>query len=303
MSRKHRCCPFVKQSWIGLGFLILAIFFMAMLQLYPDSIPDYPEACQSLNDFGFNIIPQLNNEFSVAADVMVIVAIASFLVLTPFVLSNPQLVIRRWFFLLGSLYLFRGLVVIATRYPRLPFKMDKFLPSNPIVGALSILIGAKTTATDIMYSGHTVNFVLTASFVSRYTYYGVFSFFFWIFSVMGMLTLIATREHYTADVLVAFIVSKLAFWCYHLFFDSLYKRFWVSGLELTNTGDVHLTFPIELKDAHGQGLEIEKYMLSDDVIKPGVIRETGQVVEVLRMDPFNGMRSTVYNFLRWLDFE
>jgi hypothetical protein len=282
---------------------LLAIFFMAMLQLYPDSLPDYPAACQTLDDLGFSVIPQITAGWSVLADVMVLVTIALFLLITPFLLETPQLVVRRWFLLLGSLYLFRGLTVILTRYPRLPYALDKYQPGNPIVGALSIMIGAKSTATDIMFSGHTVNFTLAASFVSRYTWYGMFSFVFWVYNVLGMLALIATREHYTSDVAVAFIITKLAFWAYHLFFDSLYKRFWVPGLELRDTGDVHLMLPAELVDAAGERVPIEKYMIPDKQIFTGTERRSGRAVEVVRFDPADSMRYEIFKYIRWLDGE
>jgi len=276
---------------------------MAMLQLYPDSLPDYPPECQSLYDLGFTVLPQLADSYSVLADVLVLVTIGSFILITIFLLPNPQLIIRRWLFLLASLYLLRGVMVVLTRYPRLPFKMDKFTPSNPIQGAFLIMIGSAKTATDIMYSGHTVNFVLAGSFISRYTGYGVFSFFFWGLSLTGVLALIATREHYSTDVLVAFIITKLSFWVYHLFFDSLYMRFWVSGFTLKDTGPVKLILPAKIVGSYGQEMEIEKEMVSDFAVTEALMARRKRDVKIINFMPVETMRYQLYRMLKWLDFE
>ena len=297
MPKRHKCCPFISQTWIALAFLLGCAFFMAMLQLYVDSLPDYP--MQPLQDVGFSIIPYIGDEYRIIADIMVLVAIVVFLAMAPFFLVTPQLAVRRWFLLLGSLFLLRGLVLVGDRYPRVPYKFDKYQPSNPIVGALAIMAGVHSTATDFMYSGHTVNFTLAASFVARYTYYGVFSFFFSVYCVLGVLALIATREHYTTDVVVAFIIAKLAFWVYHLFLDAMYKRFWVSGVELEDTGDVHLTMPVALVDATGQRLELDKHMVADEMFGRGTMND--RQVSVLRMDPYDSMRSELYQKIKWLD--
>jgi hypothetical protein len=303
MSKRHKCCPFIFQSWLALAYFLICTFFMTMLQLYVDSLPDYSVSVEPLQDLGFMIIPFIGDSMRLIADVMVLIAIVTFLTIAIFMLKYPQLIIRRWLILLGTLFLLRGLVLVCDRYPRVPYKADKYQPSNPIVGALSILAGIHSTSTDFMYSGHTVNFVLAASFISRYTYYGIFSFFFWIYCVLGMLALIATQEHYLTDVITGYVITKLAFWCYHLFFDGIYKRFWVSGVEITDTGDVHLVFPIIMTDAMGSTMEINKKMISDEMIGNGRVSHTGQTVKILRMDPVNEMRYEAYKTIKWLDNE
>jgi len=302
--KRHKCCPFVRQTWIALAFLLTAIFFMAILQLYPDSLHDYPAECQNLTDIGFIIIPQLSDSWTSIADIWVLSTIGVFvLILIPWVLETPQLVARRWMFLLGILYLLRGITVIDTRYPRLPFKGSNFWPNNPIVGAFAIMIGAHSTATDMVFSGHTVSFILIGSFVSRYTNYGWLSYFVWISNILGIIALLAIREHYTTDIIVAIIITKLAFWVYHLFFDSLYKRFWVSGITIEHTGKLDLVLPAQIQDSIGQTLELDKTVLSSSVVENAVLTKNGKSVQVVRFDPFNGARYQLYKVLKWLDFE
>jgi len=282
----------------------VCIFFMAIMQLYPDSIPDYPVVCQNLSDIGFKIIPQLSDDFTQVADIWILATIGVFVfILVPFVLDTPQLVLRRWMFLLGSLYLLRGLTIIDTRYPRLPFKGDKYQPNNPLEGAFMIMVGAKSSATDMMFSGHTINFILVASFVSRYTMYGMFSYFIWIANTLGILSLIAVREHYTSDVVMAIILTKLAFWTYHLFFDSLYKRFWVSGLVIEDTGKIDLVLPAYIKDSIGQKIEIDRHVVSKLLFKNAKLMKNGRNVEVIPLDPFNGFRYQLFKVVKWFDYE
>lgn len=224
---------------------------MAVLQLYSDSIDDYPVVCQNLTDLGFTLIPKLPESWKHVADILVLVVIGSFLTLAAFgVLYTPQLAVRRWMILLGLLYLTRGVAVILTRYPRSPYQTEKYEPANFVIGAFSIMLGLESTATDFMYSGHTVNFILAAEFVSRYTNYGWFSVLFWVVSVFGIVVLIGVGEHYLSDIYMAFVIVKLGFWCYHQFFDSWYKRYWVTGFEVVNTGPGRLSFP--LRDKRGR---------------------------------------------------
>lgn len=212
---------------------------MAILQLYPDSLEDYPRECAPLKDLGFQIIPYLGvnwssgTDFNSLADIWVIISLITFFVVMTFLLQYPQLILRRWFWIMSLIFVMRALLVVSTRYPRLPYKAIDYHPSSWWAGALLIISGVRATATDMMFSGHTANWIISASFMSRYSHYGLFSILFWIFNILGILSLIAVREHYTADILVAVFLAKFTFWAYHLFFDSLYMRYWIDGVNLS----------------------------------------------------------------------
>ena len=277
---------------------------MAIMQLYPDSLPDYPAVCQNVSDLGFILMPHLPKGYAHVADIWVLVTIGVFvLVLVPFVLQFPQLVIRRWMFLLGILYLLRGLTVIDTRYVRLPFFADKYQPSNPIQGAFMIMIGAHSTATDMVFSGHTVNFILIGSFVSRYTNYGMLSYFVWIANILGIFALISIHEHYLTDIVVAIIITKLSFWVYHLFFDSLYKRGWVSGLTIEDIGDFKMILPARIIDSEQQTLVIDESVVSNITVQRGILQRNGRNVSYIHFDPFKSYRYQLWKFLTGLDSE
>ena len=130
--RKHKCCNCAAQTAYAIMFLLTSIFFMAMLQLYPDSLPDFPGENVTLPDTGFKIIPQLSDEYTHTADIWILVTIVVFLLMLTFtrIMDFPQLALRRWLILLAFLYMLRGLTIICTRYPRLPFAIEKYHPSN-----------------------------------------------------------------------------------------------------------------------------------------------------------------------------
>lgn len=311
---------------------------MAMVQLYGDSLPNYDQVCKPLRDLGFDVIPELgadwggDTNYSNIADIWILVSYVSFVIITIFLLPRPALIATRFCWIMSLNFMLRTLTIAVTRYPRLPFVVDNYHPSNILWGALLVVIGAKTTATDMMFSGHTLGFITTASFVSRYTQYGVFSVLFWIFNVLGILSLLSVREHYTADVLVAIIVAKFVFWSYHLYLDSEYRRFSVPGLELI--GRAQFTLPATLTDSMGKRIRIEPdrwhYHATGDQFKEHVIHEDGVYVPTLtvastitqdavvyttpitqikvpliRTERFSttGARYRVYQWLRWLDSE
>jgi len=179
------------------------------------------------------------------------------LLLFIFVFPRSQLIIRRFFICYGTVFLFRGFTVMATIYPRLPFKINDFVTGNPLWGAILILTGIRTTARDMMFSGHTAGFIMSASFVGRYTQSGVLRFAYWVFNSLGVVALIAVREHYTADVIVSIIITRLVFVNYHLWMDSQYIRFWKPGIEIVSVKPTRLFPPFLLQDTQGNTERVE----------------------------------------------
>ena len=49
-------------------------------------------------------------------------------------------------------------------------------------------------------------------------------------NILGTLSLITAREHYSADIVVAIIITRLVFVNYHLWLDSEYPRMWKPGM-------------------------------------------------------------------------
>ena len=314
---------------------------MAMVQLYGDSLPNYDKVCGPLRDLGFDVIPQIGadwggtTDYSNIADIWIIISYVSFFVITGFMLKRPMLITTRFFWIMSLNFMLRTITIAVTRYPRLPFSSThgNYHPANILWGAILVVSGSRTTQTDMMFSGHTLGFITIASFISRYTNYGIFSIFYWVFNILGILSLISIREHYSADVVVACIVAKFVFWSYHLYLDSQYRRFSVPGIELV--GEAQFSLPAKLIDSTGNEFRIEpnfwhhhhhhhhtqhnykEHIIHEDgrptltvtssVIQDAVV-ETSAVSQIMVPVVVTTTRCSiaryrVYKWLKWLDSE
>jgi hypothetical protein len=67
---------------------------------------------------------------------------------------------------------------------------------------------------DYMFSGHSIHFVLVALFFSYLSPYTIEKICIWIYSVISMMTLVASRIHYSIDVLISFYITFLSFYAF-----------------------------------------------------------------------------------------
>ena len=78
---------------------------------------------------------------------------------------------------------------------------------------------SSSTCGDYMFSGHTVLLLITVQAIDRYggslRWGHTFSLIMWVNTVLGLVAIIATRLHYTIDVIVAFIFTIGLFRSYH----------------------------------------------------------------------------------------
>jgi len=199
---------------------------MAMAQLYSDGLTEYAAVCTPLQDLGFAWIPEARHLvwqttcfYANIADVWVAVTYVTFAaVLVPFLTATPWTCKTRFTWCLTALFALRTVTLLCTRYPRFPGVNGPYLPASAEIpfAAILILLGVRTTQTDYMFSGHVVGWTLTALFFWRHrrpnsvatTVVGVV---FWLFNVTGMFLLVAVREHYTADVVVALALTTLVY--------------------------------------------------------------------------------------------
>jgi PAP2 superfamily protein len=199
-------------------YFVCCLYVMALLQIYSDyRAQDYPPNSLVI-DTGFDIIPRV--DVNSLSDYWVIASIFLFF-LRMFFTGHIQLITRRWLLVQGTLYLFRGFTVAVTTFPVPPESGGTpplYLPSNPFLGALLILLGQEKTASDLIYSGHTTIWTTTAEFWIYYTREasGAAASVYYIFNALGILSLIATRAHQTVDVVLAFAIAKLFVFVYHV---------------------------------------------------------------------------------------
>lgn len=73
---------------------------------------------------------------------------------------------------------------------------------------------------DYIYSGHTLMYVLTTltlrTYMPRTGIFALLRYAYPLATIIGMAFVVISRLHYTIDVLVAYWMTTLTFWCYHL---------------------------------------------------------------------------------------
>ena len=211
--------------WLALGWLLLGLAWSALAGVRGDYIPTYAPICSPLVDVGHQITPNLSGLFFTRfADIVVLLAIVLWilfgLLIVPRSLEGKRLmVLRRFFWIVGTLYFIRGFTVWVTLIPRPEHATPGIDTSRSwFVNFLLVFLQIDQTASDLMFSGHTALLVTIAWFFSYYIAHA--SGMAWLYTILGMYFILSTRHHYTVDILVAFTVSSLVFWVYHLLFDN-----------------------------------------------------------------------------------
>ncbi len=215
---------------MAFGLLVLAMYCMSMSALRSDALPEYPPGCGPLQDLGFDVIPSLHHlswvtttYWATIADVWCFSTYVLFAVaIVPFCCKTPWLTKTRFTFCLAFIFALRAITLLCTRYPRVPTSVNGlYITPNTALGAVLVILGVRTTQTDFLFSGHTTGWILMALFFWHYKKdthvgYAVLAALFWLSNITGIILLIGVRTHYTADVVVAIIITSLTFVCYHL---------------------------------------------------------------------------------------
>ncbi|XP_061106785.1 phosphatidylcholine:ceramide cholinephosphotransferase 2-like [Conger conger] len=136
---------------------------------------------------------------------------------------------RRFFFLMGTLYLYRCVTMYITTLP-VPGKHMTCAPklygdSQAKVHRILQLIsggGLSMASSDLMcgdflYSGHTLMLTLTYLFIKEYSprTFWLYHVVCWLLSIVGVVCILVAHEHYSVDVVVAYFITSRLFYWYH----------------------------------------------------------------------------------------
>ncbi|KAJ8383006.1 hypothetical protein SKAU_G00037840 [Synaphobranchus kaupii] len=136
---------------------------------------------------------------------------------------------RRFFFLMGTLYLYRCITMYITTLP-VPGKHMTCAPklygdSQAKVHRILQLIsggGLSMASSDLMcgdflYSGHTVMLTLTYLFIKEYSprSFWWYHLLCWLLSIVGVVCILVAHDHYSVDVVVAYFITSRLFCWYH----------------------------------------------------------------------------------------
>jgi len=175
----------------------------------------YPKHIADLPDLGFEIIPVLDTQDTTIPNAMLLVGLIG-TVIRCFFHDKGITIIRRFLVIHGSCALLRCICMVATSYPDPNRLCTTYRPP-----ATTLLFWKETvihtgflTCGDLMFSGHTLVYLLIA--LTWQKYFTIYEKpFVWIGMLFGCTSLIATRMHYTDDVLIAAYIAVTAFWFYH----------------------------------------------------------------------------------------
>ncbi|XP_036448483.1 phosphatidylcholine:ceramide cholinephosphotransferase 1 [Colossoma macropomum] len=144
-------------------------------------------------------------------------------------LKHRSIVGRRFFFIVGTLYLYRCVTMYVTTLPvpGMHFKCSPKLFGDyeaqlrrimkMISGGGLSITGSHSMCGDYLYSGHTVMLTLTYLFIKEYSPRR-FWWYHWIclgLSSVGIFCILLAHDHYTVDVVVAYFITTRLFWWYH----------------------------------------------------------------------------------------
>ncbi|TKS85716.1 Phosphatidylcholine:ceramide cholinephosphotransferase 1 [Collichthys lucidus] len=143
--------------------------------------------------------------------------------------SYLSIVGRRFFFIVGTLYMYRCITMYITTLPvpGMHFKCSPKLLGNweaqmrrimkMIAGGGLSITGSHTMCGDYLYSGHTVMLTLTYLFIKEYSpkRFWWYHWFCWTLSAVGIFCILLAHDHYTVDVVVAYFITTRLFWWYH----------------------------------------------------------------------------------------
>ncbi|XP_062871468.1 phosphatidylcholine:ceramide cholinephosphotransferase 2 [Trichomycterus rosablanca] len=231
ISKGKRRAERLPAEWwkTGLSFLWAATMLFCttvMITVVHERVPE-KESNPPLPDKFFDYVPRLKWAFTVTevnGIVLILVWAAQWLCL-----KHKSIVARRFFFMIGVLYLYRIITMYITTLPVpsnhmncAPKLNDDSLGKVHRIfqlvsgGGLSIT-GSHMMCGDFMYSGHTVMLTLTFLFIREYSPPSLwwYQLICWVMSAVGVVFILVAHEHYSVDVVVAYFITSRLFCWYH----------------------------------------------------------------------------------------
>ncbi|KAI8054562.1 hypothetical protein BDF22DRAFT_654704 [Syncephalis plumigaleata] len=194
-------------------YLFSVAFAMTLLQQVSDTrwIEHRPNQ-QVLYDTGFILLSDVTEHwlpdfFVLSLLGMTVIGVLWFCPTWP----ARQIVIRRLFWLTGSLYLYRAMTISVTTLPP-PRPCEPVLVTGiPIVQVIKnvakMLSGGAISCTDNIFSGHTMVLTSCALHWRIYVRRKYIAYYVYLHVIAGIYTIIGTHMHYSVDVLLAIFIT------------------------------------------------------------------------------------------------
>nr|XP_023686578.1 phosphatidylcholine:ceramide cholinephosphotransferase 1 [Paramormyrops kingsleyae]XP_023686579.1 phosphatidylcholine:ceramide cholinephosphotransferase 1 [Paramormyrops kingsleyae]XP_023686580.1 phosphatidylcholine:ceramide cholinephosphotransferase 1 [Paramormyrops kingsleyae]XP_023686581.1 phosphatidylcholine:ceramide cholinephosphotransferase 1 [Paramormyrops kingsleyae]XP_023686582.1 phosphatidylcholine:ceramide cholinephosphotransferase 1 [Paramormyrops kingsleyae]XP_023686583.1 phosp len=215
------------KTGVAFGYALCCFVFTTfMISVVHERVPA-KEKTPPLPDKFFDLFNRVEWAFSICEiNGMVLVGLWF---LQWLLLKHKSIIGRRFFFIVGTLYLYRCITMYITTLPvpGMHFKCSPKLFGDwesqmrrvmkMIAGGGLSITGSHTMCGDYLYSGHTVMLTLTYLFIKEYSpkRFWWYHWICWTLSVVGIFCILLAHDHYTVDVVLAYYITTRLFWWYH----------------------------------------------------------------------------------------
>lgn len=207
----------------------------------------------ALPDIGHDLLPEVLTVYGLDAHMICDKLLYTTIVATlGFVCGHPEreTILRRFFVVYGTLMLMRSTTVLMTALPDpyfrcLTMETGTFghrwstIPWGRVVSKFITLFDGSAsgslTCGDLIFSGHTIVFVLCA--LVWHTYYrpshvwiNPMKLVIWALSVVGTVLLLVTRMHWTIDIGLAYYITTTLWNFYHSTCTALHQKQFIKSV-------------------------------------------------------------------------
>jgi len=224
------------------SFLFLIFGFLVTtfsLALTHERVPDYDPLPDIILD------NSTYHQWGLTASEIIIVLSIVLAFITVMLHTHRMILLRRIFFILGLLYMYRGLTMFVTVLPVSDKNYECAPQLNHTITFLELISrvahivsggglsmsGKQIYCGDFIFSGHTMVLMMTFFVVREYSprtkRFLVFHLLSFSLSVAGVAMLLVSRGHYSIDCLVAYWVTSRVWWTYHTMANT--KHLKISG--------------------------------------------------------------------------
>jgi len=230
----------------SISYLILTTFFCTLMLQFTHDRMNERAMKEPLRDIAFDISKK---RMAWAFDFTEYVTVGYAVLFFVLVFFHPAkyIMLRRFGFIIGTLYLYRSVLMWSTNLPIPGTHLDcatkssdlreKFVRAGKLYlgGGLS-MSGSHMFCGDYMYSGHTVVIMTMYLFLRYYTpqstsvsriLHKVLA----VIAALALLGILLGHDHYTIDVILAYYVTTRLFYAYHSMVNARLSNFGLNGCE------------------------------------------------------------------------
>lgn len=219
----------ILKTVLSFFFTLLCVCInMCALAIVHEWVPDRKEF-KPLPDVFLDNVPAMDWALGVSELIIMVTTSTASVVIAMH--KHRFIVLRRVFFLLGLLYLYRSLTMFVTVVPvssttyHCSPKLNGTITPGIVFERMFHLLsgfglsinGKHTYCGDYIFSGHTTVLVLGYLVISEYIprKLRILHWLFFFSSSVGVIFLLLAHGHYTVDVVIAYYITTRLFWNYH----------------------------------------------------------------------------------------